>query len=64
LISDLDIFRAANVMIERHGADALIEAGSMIDRMLDHGDLEGRQVWRRIKRAIEALQAPPSGAKH
>jgi hypothetical protein len=35
----------------------------MIDRTLDHGDLEGRAVWRRIKAAIEALQAPPSGAK-
>jgi hypothetical protein len=33
----------------------------MIDRMLELGDTEGRQVWRRIKRAIEALQASPSG---
>jgi hypothetical protein len=64
LISELDIFRAADMLIQRHGADALIEAGRMIDRMLVHGDLEGRAVWRRIKSAIEALQAPQSGAKH
>jgi hypothetical protein len=64
LISDLDIYRAANLLIERHGADALIEAGRMVDRMFDRGDLEGRQVWRRIKRAIEALQPHPAGAKH
>jgi hypothetical protein len=64
VISELDIYRAANMLIERHGADALIEAGRMIDRMLDHGDLQGRAVWLRIKRALEALQALPSGAKH
>jgi hypothetical protein len=64
MISELDIYRAASMLIERHGADALIEAGRMIDRMLDQGDLEGRAVWRRIKTAIEALQAAPSGAAH
>jgi hypothetical protein len=64
MITDLDIYRAANMLIEQHGADALIEAGRMIDRMLDHGDLEGRAVWRRIKTAIEALQAAPKGAVH
>jgi hypothetical protein len=31
------------------------------DVMLDRGDDEGRLVWARIRRAIEALQAPPSG---
>jgi hypothetical protein len=54
LISDLDIYRAANVLIDRHGTDALIEAVQMIDRMLANGDEEGRLVWRRIKRAIES----------
>lgn len=63
MVSDLDIYRAANMLIERHGADAVIEAARMIDRMLDRGDAEGRQVWRRIKCAIEALQAP-RGALH
>ena len=62
MVTDLDIYRAANMLIERHGADALVEAARMIDTMLDHGDTEGRQVWRRIKIAIEALQAP--GALH
>jgi hypothetical protein len=64
MISDLDIYRAANMLIDRHGDDALIEAGRMIDQMLADGDSEGRIVWRRIKRAIEALQAAPGGAVH
>ncbi len=64
MISDLNIYRAANLVIERHGADALIEAARMIDRMLDHGDPEGQRVWQRIRRAIETLQAPASGSPH
>jgi hypothetical protein len=61
VISQLDVYRAANMLIARHGADALIEAGRLIDRMLELGDMEGRAVWLRIKRAIEALGAAPGG---
>jgi hypothetical protein len=60
MIPDLDIYRAANLLIDRHGGDALVEAAKMIDRMLELGDPEGRQVWRLIKRAIEQLQAAPT----
>lgn len=61
MISDLDIYRAANLLLERHGADALMEAARRIDTMLDRGDLDGRLLWLRIKHAIEALQAPSRG---
>jgi hypothetical protein len=61
MISDLDIYRAANLLIERHGADAVIEAARRIDAMLDRGDPDGQLVWLRIKRAIAALQAPREG---
>jgi hypothetical protein len=61
MISDLDIYRAANLLIERHGPDALIEAARRIDTMLDRGDVDGRLVWLRIKRAIVALQTLPMG---
>jgi hypothetical protein len=60
MIPELDIYRAANLLIDRHGGDALVAAAQMIDRMLELGDPEGRQVWRRIKRVIEALQAAPT----
>ena len=64
MISDLDICRAANLVIKRHGAEAVIEAARMIDRMLELGDVEGRALWRRIRRAIERLQAPADGVRH
>jgi hypothetical protein len=51
VVSDLDIYRAANLLIDRYGADALIEAPRMIDRMLELGNPEGQAVWRRIRRA-------------
>jgi len=64
MISDLDIHRAAHLLLERHGANALITAAQMIDRMLQNGDEEGRLVWLRIRRAVEALQAGPRGLLH
>ena len=64
VISDLDIYRAANLLIRQHSQEAEIEAARKIDLMLDRGDTEGQHVWRRIKRAIVELQAPQSGSGH
>jgi hypothetical protein len=64
MTSDLDIYRAANLVIKRYGSDAVIEAARMVDRMLELDDLEGRDLWRRIRRAILVLQAPADGVWH
>jgi hypothetical protein len=37
MISDVDIYGAANLVIKRHGADAVIEAARMVDCMLELG---------------------------
>jgi hypothetical protein len=58
VISELDIWRAANLLIRKHSEDAGLEATKDADLMLDCGDDGGRLVWARIRRAIEALQAP------
>jgi hypothetical protein len=60
MVPDPDIYRAANLLIDRHGEEALVAAAMMIDLMVELGDPEGRQVWRRIKAAIEQLQAAPT----
>jgi hypothetical protein len=62
MIFDLDIWRAANLLIQRHGVDAEIEAAKRADQMLERGDLDGNLVWKRIRRAIAALQAPVKGS--
>jgi len=64
MISDLDVWRAANPLIRQHGGDAGIEAARKADQMLARGDLEGELLWIRIGRAIAALNAPPSDAPH
>lgn len=62
-VSDLDIFRSAKVLINRHGGSAAYYAAGRADDMLDRGQLEGAAVWRRIVKAIEALLAlDPTGA--
>ena len=48
MVSDLDIYRSANLLIKRYRADAPIEASRMVDRMLELDDTEGRAVWQRI----------------
>jgi len=64
MVSNTDIYRAANMLIAQHGADAMIEAANMVDTMLGRGDLEGRAVWRQIRQAIAELQAQPAGLAH
>jgi len=57
LVPDLDIWSAANLLIRKHGANAELEAAKRADLMLDRGDDDGRLLWARIRRAIEALRA-------
>ena len=60
---DLDIYRAANVIIKQYGEDAPIHAAMRADATLKAGDPDGYAMWKRILRLIEALQgtAPKSG---
>jgi hypothetical protein len=46
MVTDLDIYRAANLLIRQHGGEAEIEASRKADLMLDRGDIEGLSVWR------------------
>lgn len=57
MISELDIYRSANILIRQHGEDALIEAAMRADAMLERGDPKGCAVWKRIVRAVEILLA-------
>ena len=63
MIPNLDIYRAAQALIKRHGQDAPIHAAMRADATLDKGDLDGYAVWKRILWAVEELQtkAPKSG---
>ena len=55
-MESIDIYRTANLLIEKHGDNAVIAAAMKADAMLDKGDLDGQRVWKAIVKAIEELQ--------
>jgi len=57
MIPDLDIWRAANLLIREYEDDAEIVAARRADEMLERCDRDGQLVWHRIKQAIVELQA-------
>ena len=60
MISDLDVYRSAQLLVERHGDGAPIEAAMKADAMLEKGDIDGQAAWLRILRAVkEMLLAQP-----
>ncbi len=65
MLTDLDIYRSAQVLIKQHGQDAPIHAAMNADAMLDKGDLDGYSAWKRILRAVGELQrAGPRARVH
>jgi hypothetical protein len=65
MIDDLDILRAANILIQRRGADAAIEAARRAEGMLEVGDMDGYAIWKRILSAVAELTrtAPAKGER-
>ena len=64
MASDSDVYRAANLLINLHGFDALAQAAKLLDVSLDRGDLESRRIWVRVKTAMTALEARSTGHIH
>ena len=63
-VSDLDIYRAASVIIKQYDQDAPIHAATRADAMLEKGDLDGYAVFKRIVKAVEEILSKerPDGA--
>jgi hypothetical protein len=55
MIDDLDILRAANILIKRHGSDAALAAAQRADELLEAGDPDGCAIWKRILSAVREL---------
>jgi len=56
MISDPDIWRAAQLVAKRHGANASLVAAQRADELFNQGVLEGAEVWKCILHAVEELQ--------
>jgi hypothetical protein len=64
MLSDVDIYPVAHLMMHSHGADAQLEAAICADRMLRRGDRNELLTWFRIWRTIAAMRQAPAGLPH
>jgi hypothetical protein len=65
LIPEIDIWRAATLMLKRYGNKALEESAARADELAAQQDDNGAAVWRRITAAVDQLaNQTPSGPLH
>lgn len=55
MVSDIDIYRTANVLVKRHGEGAPIQAAMRGDELLEQGDVDGYPVFKQVLKATEEL---------
>jgi hypothetical protein len=55
VIPEIDIWRAAQLMLRRYGDKALEESAARADELVAAGDDNGAAVWRRITTAAAQL---------
>ncbi len=51
MLTDLDIYRTANILVRQPGQDAPIHAAMRADELLEKRDLDGYAVWKKIVKA-------------
>ena len=63
MISDLDIYRTAKLLVDKHDNEAPIHAAMRADEFLAKGNLDGQATWVRVLAAAKELLAtePPEG---
>jgi hypothetical protein len=65
VIPEIDIWRAANLMLKRYGEKALDESATRADQLAADGDHDGAATWRRITAAVGQLaNNTPPGPPH
>ena len=62
MIPEIDIWRAAQLMLKRYGDNALEESAARANELALAGDDDGAATWRRIMAAVTQLvnKTPPS----
>ena len=55
-MDEIDIWRTAAEMIRQLQADAAVSAALRADALLDQGDTQGFNVWKRVVAAINELE--------
>jgi hypothetical protein len=55
-MTELDIWRSANILLKRYGGEAVLIASNRADALLDKGDIAGCAAWISITKAIADLE--------
>ena len=61
MIPEIDIWRAAQLMLKRYGEKAEAESAARADELALAGDDEGAATWRRIMAAVLQLSNKTAG---
>ncbi len=62
MIAELDIYRAANILVKEYGAEqAPLMAAKRADALLELGDIEGQRTWKAVLRAVQELMRTERG---
>jgi hypothetical protein len=61
-LEEIDIWRAAKILINAHGNLAWLEAAQRADHAIEDANTEAEAVWKRVLRAVEELQRDRRGA--
>jgi hypothetical protein len=65
VIPEIDIWRAAQLMLKRYGDQALKESAARANELALTGDDDGAATWRRIMAAVaELADTTPRGPVH
>jgi hypothetical protein len=64
MMSDIDVVRAADAMMNEFGERAEFQAARYADLMLGHSNRAGLLIWARIWRTIAEMQPAPKGLSH
>jgi hypothetical protein len=63
MIQDIDIFRTARILIDKHGDNAPAEAQRRMEEYRAKGDNDALDIWRRIAEAVKILNVPNNATK-
>ena len=65
MIPEIDIWRAATLMLKRYGDKAVEQSDRRVDELTAAGDHDGADTWRRIIAAVVQLaNTVPPGPLH
>ena len=64
MLSDLEVVRAANAMVQEFGANAELQAAKYADLMLGHSNRAGLLIWAKIWLKIAEKHPAPIGRPH